>query len=496
MEFGLNLDVGMKLEQKLTPQMIQSLKILQMNSLELETLVQQEMEQNPLLEVEENEPIEEEFEEEYPEERIEAEEAQDGLDDLDKNLTEDENVDWEEFFKDDFEKRDKLVSTAEKQEETLERTPVYQMDFREGLEEQLLDRNLSESVRKIIAYLIDCLDDDGYLRRMDANAPEGVDESIEGLEDWLAGAEVWDLEPNLRDAVATLQSFEPLGVGARTIQECLLLQANRVTWESPLVMKILNEAFEGLMKLQVSGMARQFETTAENIQVALKEMAILNPKPCAGLGEVTTRSVIPDLVVYEVEGELNISLNDRSQPSLKVNSFYRNMMLSGSMKKDEKKFMKQKLDSANWVIRSIDQRKNTIMKVMRAIVKRQPEFFEQGFSALKPMILQDVADEIEMHISTVNRVTNGKYVQTEFGVIELKKFFTSSVVQEDGSGTSSAKIKDTIKELVENESGKKPLSDQALADTLKKQGLKVARRTVAKYREQLGLLPARMRKKF
>lgn len=337
MEFGLNLNIGMKLEQKLTPQMIQSLKILQMNSLELETLVQQEMEQNPLLEVEESDSVEDEFEEDYPEEHLESEETQDGLDDLDKNLEEDENVDWEEFFKDDFEKRDKLVSTAEKQDETLERTPVYQMDFREALEEQLLDRNLSISVRRIIAYLIDCLDDDGYLRRMDANAPEGVDESIEGLGEWLEGADLWDLSTDLRDAVSTLQSFEPLGVGARTTQECLILQANRVSWESPLVMKILNEAFDSLMKLQISGMARQFETTAENVQTALKEMAILNPKPCAGLGEVTTRSVIPDLVVYEVEGELDISLNDRSQPSLKVNSFYRNMMLSGSMKKDEKK---------------------------------------------------------------------------------------------------------------------------------------------------------------
>jgi RNA polymerase sigma-54 factor len=288
-----------------------------------------------------------------------------------------------------------------------------------------------------------------------------------------------------------------LGIGARSLQECLILQARRKTFKTELPMKILTDGFDMFVKVQVSGLAKKFDCTSDDIQKALKEISDLDPKPGRQIGGKDAPIVTPDLYVYEVDGEWTVTLNDRSVPKLQISNTYLHLIQRGSKApKADKQFIRDKLNTANWLIKSIEQRKSSMLKVMHAILEEQKEFFEKGPAFLKPLILQDIADKVGMHISTVNRVTNGKYVQIEEGLFELKRFFSASVKQEDGSEVSAVQTKDAIKKLIDNEKDSEPLSDQKIADMLKEDGLEVARRTVAKYREQMDILPARLRKKY
>ncbi len=505
MDLGLQLNTGLRLEQKLSPQMIQSLKLLQVTALDLEVMIKQELEINPLLEIEEEIDLQAPASNE-DNDKESKEEREDSLEEL-SSVNEKEDVDWEEVYSEGFDLGYKTYGEYDdSSEEQLERSPTYQSQLQDQLIEQLHDRFLSKDVTAVCEYLIYSLDEDGFLRALIEEAPSAdeaadeiitpdiigeIDEIIRFEKDYL------NANPLVRDAFHVLWTMDPLGIGARNLQECLLLQARAETQSNPLVIPILEEGFELLTKMQISNLAKKFEVSSSEIQNALGEIGKLDPKPGRGKFGGAAPSVTPDVFVEKINGEFVVLLNDRNVPTLRVSQSYANILEKGSnASKSEKKFVKDKLSAANWWVKSIEQRKSTIRKVMSAILELQKDFFEEGAEYLRPLVLQDVADRIGMHVSTVNRVTNGKYVQTPNGIFELKYFFSSSVEQADGSEISATQTKEAIKRLIENENSQKPLSDQALTDALSKEGLDVARRTVAKYREQMQILPARLRKKF
>jgi RNA polymerase sigma-54 factor len=562
MNFGLDLNLNVGLEQKLSPQMIQSLKLLQMNSMELELVVKQELESNPLLEAaedieEENQTPKDEddgsdsqpsdesqaakSEELASPEPAEAPPESSDPNDLDRVVSDDsqtKEIDWESYLEEGFDLGSKRTEELESPDERFEKVPVYSKTLQDHLQSQLQDRILSREIATLVDYLINSLDDRGYLvidvdikvepggeeedeeeaeeddsmighsrnlkKPSRPPAPEPVKPPVESnpgfkeIQSVIEGTlSLEEASQEVREAFHVLHGMEPAGIGARNLRECLLLQIHRTDRISPLARRIVEEEFDLLEKLKVAAIAKKFDVPPEQIQAAMREIGTLQPHPGRLISATVANPITPDLIVEEVEGELVLMLNDRTVPSLKVSRAYTELLKKGSRAStEEKKFVREKLNSATWLIRAIEQRKSTMLKVMQAIIESQPEFFKQGPTHLRPLILQDVADKIGMHISTVSRVTNGKYVQTSHGIFELKYFFTAGVTQADGREVSSVTTKDEIKKLIEAEDTKRPLSDQKIVEILKAKGLDVARRTVAKYRDQLEILPARLRKQY
>jgi RNA polymerase sigma-54 factor len=368
---------------------------------------------------------------------------------------------------------------------------------------QLIYRHVKPETRELVEYLINCLNDDGYLQLVDKETnpliPQQEEtEEIKQIQQILSGGmNESQAFKNIREAFNILRSLEPPGIGAKNLRESLLIQMRRLGNCSELAWKIVKDEFELLEKLKISLMAKKFDISPEEVQRAMKEIGTLEPKPGRVLNESLSTTIIPDLLIEVIEGEIILLFNDKFLPSIRISRNYSNMLKKGSSAtNEEKRYVREKLNSASWLIRAIEQRKTTMLKVMNAIIETQPDFFKKGPSQLRPLILQDIADKIKMHISTVSRVINGKYVQTPHGMFELKYFFTSGVSQENGDDVSSITVKEHIKSLIETEDPKKPLSDQKIADILKSKGLYVARRTVAKYRDQLEILPTRLRKQF
>ncbi len=516
MDFGLNFNLNVGMEQRLSPQMIQSLKLLQMNSMELETVVKQELESNPLLETTEDEVLEEEDkkseEDSSEEEPRTAEEAASSEEDPAERAVSDntpesgKEIDWDSYLEEGFDAGGKHNEETERPDEHFERVPVYAKSLQDHLLDQLHDRDVKPAIAELVEYLIYSLDDRGYLVADTRPDPESGEKVVppdmeplhRQIQEMLEGrVSLEETDGRIREAVHVLQSLEPPGIGARNLRECLLIQIRRSNPVGPLARRIVEEDFELLERLKIGALAKKFEVSAEQIQTAIKEIGAMEPHPGRLLAATTSTTVIPDLIVEEIEGELVLMLNDRTVPSLRISRAYANLLRKGSRATtDEKQFVRAKLNSATWLIRAIEQRKSTMLKVMHAIMEAQPDFFKKGPTHLRPLILQDVADKIGMHISTVSRVTNGKYVQTPHGIFELKYFFTASVTQSDGSEVSSVATKDEIKKLIEGEDPRQPLSDQKIVEILKSSGLEVARRTVAKYRDQLEILPARLRKQY
>lgn len=529
MKLNLNFGLNMGLEQKLSPQMIQSLQLLQMNSLELEMAVKQELETNPLLEAaddvedagDEEEAEEDELSGQNAPEVAEVPEGSEPKadtgedvpvpeDPLDSKAAGDppeespshDEIDWEAYLEDGPDSGEPPRAEREAPEEQFERSPVYDQSLQDYLLEQLHDRETTPAIASLVEYLVYSLDDRGWLSpETDMVGQPGVDdgdprhaqiqELIEGRLDPASA------HPEVREALHVLQSLDPAGVGARNLRECLLLQLRRRSGISPLARRIVEEDFGLLERLKISALARRHETSPEAIQEAIREIGTLDPHPGRLLGASAAAPVTPDLIVEEIDGELVLMLNDRTMPSLRISRAYAGLIRKGSKATDEeKKFVRTKLNAATWLIRAIEQRKSTMLKVMQAIIESQPDFFRKGPANLRPLILQHVAEKIGMHISTVSRVTNGKYVQTPHGIFELKYFFSAGVTQSDGSELSSVAARDEIKRLIAAEDAKSPLSDQKIVEILKAKGLDVARRTVAKYRDQLEILPARLRKKY
>jgi RNA polymerase sigma-54 factor len=503
MQLGLDLNVSMKLEHTLSPQMIQSLKLLQVTALQLEAMVDQELQINPLLEQEED--IHSEIKEEKPGE-TKKEDSDDG--DLKEESTGEnkEDVDWDAFFEDGFDPGFRRTEEMQNPDNHFERVSVATRSLQDHLEGQLKYRHLSSSIRLLVEYLINCLDDDGYLRNEQQEVGQEYKQTLaeerpdfEEIQSIISGEKLESMASHdVREALHVLRKLDPPGIGARNLQECLLIQVSRGAACSPLALKILQEHFELLEKLKISAIAKKVGATPEQVQKALREVGALEPKPGRLLTQTLASPIIPDLIVELIDGEIELMHNDKYLPSLKISRNYSNLLKKGSRAStDEKKFVRDRLNSATWLIRAIEQRKSTMLRVMHAIIGSQPDFFKSGPTHLRPLILQDIAEKIEMHISTISRVINGKYVQTPNGIFELKYFFSSGVSQSGGGeDVSSIAVKDEIHKLIESEDPKKPFSDQKISDVLKVRGLDVARRTVAKYRDQLEILPARLRKQF
>jgi RNA polymerase sigma-54 factor len=480
---NLGLDMSLKLQQKLSFQMIQSLKLLQVNTLQLELLLKTELEMNPVLEASEETEIEQEESEKEEAEKDAEKEVDNKESETEKELeVNEDDVDWEKYLEEGFEMGDRMNEETDPNKEYYEPVTVQQISLEEHLQNQLADKTLTEKQKLLVTFLVGSLDPDGYLRI-----------SVPDVADFLTIS-----VPEVEDALSVIHTLEPPGLGARNVQECLTLQLTKKRRDSSLAMRIVTESWELLEKLKLPEIARQLGVDIHEVQAAVDEIKTLHPKPGYLITGERPSTIVPDLIVEKVDNEFVVMLNDRSLPSLHINKSYLQLIKRGGpAKKDVKNYIREKLNSASWLVRSIEQRRTTMLKVMYAIVERQKDFFEKGPPNLNPLKLQDIATMVAMHISTVSRVTSNKYVQTPHGVFELKYFFTESMGQDlSGGDVSAEKIRNRIRELVENENPKKPLSDQKLSDILSREGFTVARRTVAKYREQQKLLPARMRQKY
>ncbi len=496
----MDMKIGLHLRQRqqlvMTPKLQQALKLLQMPSIELQQMLKQEIMENPLLE--EIEDFEETAEEEAvepsadgdgnaPEATAEPPEAPVEKGEEDSETKPDggeagaETVDWDEYFNEGFE-LGQAGAEEERQEEFFEKVPVAKRSFTDQLMGQLRIATDDPRMRTIGDYIIGSLDESGYLTC-----------DLEEIANTF-GVSVAEIDHVLE----LIQSFDPAGVGARNLQECLLLQLRARGAEDSMAATIVRDHFGEFKQKKYVEIARKLRVTVQELQDQCKLISTLDPKPGLEVVAEDPKYVIPDLVVETVDGKYVVYLNDRNVPRLRVSQAYHDELMREVRDGDSaaREFINARLKSAKWLIQTIEQRRRTMVKVMECIVRKQRDFFDKGTAFLKPLTLQQVASEINMHESTVSRVTTNKYVQTPRGVFELKFFFSSSLGTQDGGEVSAKSAKDRIRRIIEAETVRVPLSDQKIADILKKEGLNIARRTVAKYREQLNILPARMRKTY
>ncbi len=468
MDMKIALRQGMYLKQQLvmTQRLQQALKLLQVPTLELEQILRQELQANPLLE--EIDPSEEAEEE--------SEVAANANDNQEADT--DEPVDWDEYFKDGF--RATTVEAEHDDEDQLEKPTVYMPSGQQALEEQLHLTVADEQDRQIGAYIIGCLNEDGFLAAT--------------LEEVAAYFDV-DHE-RVRGVLDIIQLFDPPGVGARDLPECLLLQLKALGEEDSPEAYIVANHFEALKNRKFGDIAREMRITPREVQDIAGRIGELDPRPGLSAGGEGARFIMPDLVVEKVDDDYVVFLNDSNLPGLRISTAYEDQLKGPRRNDDAVKFIDEKKRYAEWIIKTIEQRRRTMIKVMEAIVDAQNEFFEHGAIALRPLTLQQVASVIGMHESTVSRVTRQKYVQTPRGVFPLKYFFSAGLDTQSGDEVAAKAVKIMIQNIVAAENSAKPLSDKKIVDLLGESGLKIARRTVAKYREQLGILNARMRKQF
>jgi len=475
MEMKIGLSLGLQQKIIMTPKLQQALKLLQMPTLELQQVLKQEILQNPLLEEVEDEEVEAE---EAQEEEGEDEEAEAKSDD--DNEEQAEEIDWDDYFETGF-GIGSGYAEEEEREDFIERVPVARMTLSEHLMSQLRLATEDEKTRAIGEYIIGSLDDSGYL-----SCP------LKEVADTFSVS-----EEEAERVLKIIQTFDPPGVGARDLKECLLIQLEAKGLGDSLAARIVRDHFEEFKQKKYLDLSKKLKVSLKELQEQSRIIGSLDPKPGLEITAEEPKYVIPDLIVERVGDKYVISLNDKNIPRLRISQSYRDELTNNpSITEETKDFIQSKLKNAKWLIQTIEQRRRTMVKVMEAIVEEQREFFEKGAAYLKPLTLQQIASKINMHESTVSRVTTNKYVQTPRGVFELKYFFSSSLGTNTGEEVSAKSAKLRIKEIIENEDPKKPLSDQKIADILKSEGLIIARRTVAKYREQLGILPARHRKQY
>lgn len=482
----LKQQLQQKLQQKLSPQQIQMIRLLELPTLELEERVKHELEDNPALE--EGKEPQDDLEHSEEEENFAAE----GSDNEDLSLG--------DYFSADDIPEYKLQQMTERAERKEEIPFAEGESLSEFLLEQLRLRELPEKQVKIAEYIIGNLDDDGYLRRdLSAIADDLV---------FQAGVEADEAE--VEQVLRVIQDFEPAGIGARDLKECLLIQLNKreKTEATRLALRILNSYFEDFTRKRYERILKALDITEEELKRAIREITLLNPKPGSSWGdtmETAMSQVVPDFVVEANNGELTLSMNNRGVPDLRINQEYAEMFqdYAGNKanqtadRRDAVQFVKQKLDAAQWFIDAIRQRNETLQRTMETIICLQREFFLTGDeTTLRPMILKDVAERTGYDISTISRVSNSKYVQTNFGVYPLKYFFSESMQTDTGEEISTREVKKIMKDHVDAEDKRHPLTDEELAAILKEAGYVIARRTVAKYREQLGIPVARMRKEI
>lgn len=486
----LKQNLNLKLSQKLSPQQIQLMKLIQLPTQAFEQRIKEEMIENPALEGSEEEyetadefdNQEDDYNDDYDNERIESEDIN-----VDEYLSDDETPDYKlhsnNYSADD---EDKVMPIAS------------QMSFHQDLLHQLNTFILSDTEKEIAEFLVGSIDDTGYIRR-----------SIPDLVDDMAFTQgIYTDEKTVENILYTVQELDPAGVAARDLQECLLLQLKRKTPSDSieLALDIIENQFDAFTKKHYEKLLHKYAIPQDTLRKAIDEIERLNPKPggsYAGNSRVTEH-VVPDFTIRIVDGELELSLNGRNAPSLYVSKDYQDMLRTykdskekSNTQRDAAQFIKQKLDSAKWFIDAIKQRQETLFVTMNAIMHYQEEYFLEGDETkLRPMILKDIADMVGLDISTVSRVANSKFVETPYGTKLLKDFFSESMKNDQGEDVSTIEIKKNLQDIIEAEDKQKPYPDDKLAELLKEKGFPIARRTIAKYREQLDIPVARMRKKI
>jgi RNA polymerase sigma-54 factor len=512
---GLQQHTGLRQELRINPRLYQAMDMLYMPMLDLQQHLQQELLGNPFLELEEPE------EEAQPEKTTEEEQAE---------VKKDDEVDWEEILLNGFE----VGGQREQFEQTdyIEPQNVETADLPDHLREQLQMLDVPARIRVLCEEVIGSIGDDGYLTC-------SLEDVVRSANHWLASSlagrrapdpdevDPFDLEdeadaesehagggngaiktPELppgvegftvaegEKALAVVQAMDPAGIGARDLRECLLLQLRDQKLAGSLAYRIVEEAFDDLKAHRWNDLARRFGIEPREAQTAADSLSRLDPKPGLKYADRGEHYIIPDLIVDKIDGRYHVFLNDTGVPRLRLSRSYQEIARDRTkMTAENRDFIASRMNSATWMIQAIEQRRQTMLKVMNFIVDRQREFFEKGIEYLKPLTLREVAEVISMHESTVSRVTNEKYVQTPRGVLPLKFFFSSALSTATGEDASARSIRAKLEKMVADENPAKPLTDQQIVHLFEEQGIQIARRTVAKYRDQLAILPARMRKR-
>jgi RNA polymerase sigma-54 factor len=478
----------LKLLQKLSPQQIQMIKLLEVPTMVIEQRIKKELEENPALE-------------EGPDDEVAPGDEQE------EDQFEEKDKDQDEFTIDDYIDDDDIpeyrLQTKNYSKDDDKRTEIpfsAGSSFHEHLESQLILRELSEKQKILGEYILGNIDEDGYLRR-----------DLSNIVDDLAFLQnVSTTEEELDEVLTVIQDLEPAGVGARSLRECLLLQIAKRDQSVPAVKlsyKILDQYFEEFSKRHYDKIVSRLDITEEELKSVIDEILKLSPKPGSAFGDTYSKSaqqIIPDFILELSEEGFDLHLNSRNLPELRLSRTYNEMLQNYSRDKGNKKdmkdavlFVKQKIDSAKWFIDAIRQRQNTLLLTMNAILKYQEDYFIEGDeTSLKPMILKDVAEMTGLDISTVSRVANSKYIQTHFGIFPLKFFFSEGLQTDSGEEVSTREIKRILQDCIDNEEKRRPLTDERLTDILQEKGYQIARRTVAKYREQLNIPVARLRKEI
>ena len=484
---ALDLKQSLKLGQQLlmTPQLQQAIKMLQLSRIELEQFVNAQLAENPVLEEGVVESAEEITQVEREKERTEkdalAENMGAATEIVDKVKEEKpSDVDWESYTS--RMQDNQLPASKVRKDDDF---PSHENFSKEGslqdyLRSQVGEIDLDDNEIVIAREIVGNINERGYLEISvaDISSKLGVNEDL------------------VEDILDVVQRLDPVSVGSRDLKECLLIQLRSRRLKNGIVERIVSDHLEDLQTRNFSVIAKALNISVDNVIENVQIISELEPVPGRQFGASSTHYIVPDVYVFKVGDEWVVSLNEEGLPHLRISKMYEEMAQKSGLGEKEKEYIDEKLKSASWLIKSIQQRQRTIFRVTEKLVERQKEFFEEGISKLKPMILKNIAEDIGMHESTISRVTNSKYVHTPQGIFELKFFFNSSVNKTGGEVVASAAVKQMISDLIKKENPKKPLSDQKIVDFLDEKGIELARRTVAKYREQLGILPSSKRKKL
>ena len=469
----LKQSLKLKLSQKLSPQQIQLMKLIQLPVLDFEQKLKQEIEENPALEITE---------------LINNDEFND-----------DENIDVEDYINDDEIPDYKLNSYNSSNKDENSIPYASGMSFTQLILNQLRTERLNDLEMKIAEFLVGCIDEDGYIRQ-----------NLEDIIDDLAFTQnIITEHKTVESILKIIQNLDPPGIGARSLQECLVLQLRRKDSNeisTKLALDVIEDSFDLFSKRHFEKLLSKYQISEEELKIAIKEIEKLNPKPANSLSVNSSKlieQVIPDFKIEIINDKLLLSLNGRNKPTMNVSREYTEMLKGYSLEKKRKsqkeavQFIKQKLDSAKWFIEAIEQREQTLMLTMKAIMTYQEAYFLSGDEKkIKPMILKNIADKINMDISTISRVANSKYVDTPYGTKLIKEFFSESMINNKGEEISTIEVKKKLENIIEEEDKRKPETDDSLVKLLNKEGYKIARRTVSKYREQLNIPVARLRKQI
>ncbi len=486
MKTGLQQHANLSQQLRINPRLYQAMDLLYMPLLDLQQHLKQELLGNPFLEL-----VEPEDETEVPL----AEEAKEDTKEAEAN----DEPDWERILLDDGADSGPPPRDMSEAREYVEPVPVESKDLSDYLRDQMRLLDLSPRQQLLAEEFIGNIAEDGYLGATLEDIVHGVNQVLQAHAD----ESEQEVTPQLytlaeaEEMLRIIQKLDPPGVGARDLRESLLVQLEARGETDTLVYRLVREAFEDLKAHRWSDLGKRFGLDAAAVQQVADDLAKLDPKPGLQHSSANDAYIIPDLVVEKIDGEYKVFLNDSGLPRLRISKIYQDIARDKKKFQGENKdFINQRMNSAHWMIQAIEQRRQTMLKVMNFIVDRQKEFFEKGVEYLRPLTLREVADVISMHESTVSRVTNEKYVQTPRGLLPLKFFFSSGLATTTGEDASARSIRAQIEKMVADEDPKNPLTDQQIVEMFAQRGVRIARRTVAKYRDQLSILPARMRKRL